>query len=167
MRVRLRVSPIAGGRFAGQVLCWATPASCGEVVAAKRPHVHFPYLTHANPFGCTFNAAVTAGAENGAGRSSPRAAHAWVQQLVTGSMGRPAPGVPLVDSWDCLRGMVRAWQDACGSDPTDMDRQYAMKHTRLFANLCNAGLSEDALAEVLEHTGCGSAQQTAAATAAA
>lgn len=48
---------------------------------------------------------------------------------------RPRPGVPLVDDWDCLRGMVDHWQLACG--PMG---EYGMRHTRTFANLCNAGV---------------------------
>eukprot|EP00887_Chlorella_sp_A99_P007632 scaffold20.g7632.t1 len=51
-----------------------------------------------------------------------------------------APGLPLVDDWGCLRGMVDAWEEACG--PLD---QYGMRHTRAFANLCNAGLAPPAL----------------------
>ena len=41
----------------------------------------------------------------------------------------------LVDDWDCLRGMVTAWEDSCGR----LD-QYSMRHTRTFANLCNVGV---------------------------
>jgi legumain len=68
-------------------------------------------------------------------------------------MSRPLPGregKPLVESWECLRGAVATYTRVCG--PMD---QYAMKHTRLFANLCNAGLrgdsaSEADISEVLE-----------------
>lgn len=81
----------------------------------------------------------------------------FVKELVSGRMGRPAPGKPLVDSWDCLRGMVAAWSDACG--PMD---QYSMRHTRMFANLCNAGVREEALAEVAARV-CGGSQLAAAA----
>lgn len=38
------------------------------------------------------------------------------------------------------QGMVGAWEAACG--PMD---QYAMRHTRAFANLCNAGVAPPAL----------------------
>ena len=49
----------------------------------------------------------------------------------------PAPkGNALVSDWDCLRSMMRTWQDVCG--PLD---QYGMKHSRAFANLCNVGAS--------------------------
>jgi len=64
--------------------------------------------------------------------------------IVGGAQGRPAPGVPLVDSWDCLRAMVAAWEGECGA----LD-QYGMRHTRLFANLCNAGLQASHLAGAL------------------
>lgn len=57
---------------------------------------------------------------------------------------RPRPGVPLVDDWDCLRGMVGAWQAACG--PMG---EYGMRHTRMLANLCNAGVRPMALMEVM------------------
>lgn len=46
----------------------------------------------------------------------------------------------LVSDWDCLRGMMNAWQKACG--PLD---QYSMKHSRAFANLCNLGIKEKSL----------------------
>ncbi|KAJ9523968.1 hypothetical protein QJQ45_022382, partial [Haematococcus lacustris] len=65
----------------------------------------------------------------------PLQVEALARELQYGHMGRPNPHQPLVDSWDCLRGMVRAYEARCGR----MD-QYAMRHTRLFANLCNAGL---------------------------
>lgn len=55
-------------------------------------------------------------------------------QLTHGSMGRLS-GQPVVDDWGCLRAMVAAWADTCG--PMD---QYGMRHTRLLANLCNAGV---------------------------
>ncbi|KAJ9523778.1 hypothetical protein QJQ45_019971 [Haematococcus lacustris] len=65
----------------------------------------------------------------------PLQVDALARELQYGHMGRPNPHQPLVDSWDCLRGMVRAYEVRCGR----MD-QYSMRHTRLFANLCNAGL---------------------------
>lgn len=64
----------------------------------------------------------------------------------------PAPcSEALVDDWDCLRGMVNAWCAVCG--PLD---QYGMRHTRAFANLCNLGVTPDAL---------GTAAQTVCAVA--
>lgn len=65
---------------------------------------------------------------------------AALSELLNGSFGRPSPGRPLVDDWDCLRGMVAAWQSQCGALG-----QYGMRHTRLFANLCNAGIAPGAL----------------------
>ncbi|KAL6779593.1 VPE1 [Auxenochlorella protothecoides x Auxenochlorella symbiontica] len=44
-------------------------------------------------------------------------------------------GRPVVDDWDCLRDMVGAWESVCGA----LD-QYGMRHSRAFANLCNAGV---------------------------
>jgi legumain len=55
---------------------------------------------------------------------------------------RPA-GQPLADDWDCLKAMVRAYEAQCG--PL---KQYGMKHMRSFANICNAGVGEDAMAKV-------------------
>jgi legumain len=46
----------------------------------------------------------------------------------------------LVSDWDCLRAMVNAWSAAHG--PLD---QYGMKHTRVFANLCNLNVSPEQL----------------------
>jgi legumain len=54
-------------------------------------------------------------------------------------VSRPLPrghGRPVVDSFDCLREMVAAWEGACGK----LD-QYGMQYTRTFANLCNAGVA--------------------------
>ncbi|KAF8724823.1 hypothetical protein HU200_020761 [Digitaria exilis] len=55
---------------------------------------------------------------------------------------RPA-GQPLADDWDCLKSMVRAYEAQCGSLA-----QYGMKHMRSFANICNAGVREEAMAKV-------------------
>uniref|UniRef100_A0A0D9YAK4 Legumain prodomain domain-containing protein n=1 Tax=Oryza glumipatula TaxID=40148 RepID=A0A0D9YAK4_9ORYZ len=54
-----------------------------------------------------------------------------------------ATGEPLVDDWSCLKSMVRAFEAQCGSLA-----QYGMKHTRSFANICNAGISAEAMAKV-------------------
>ncbi|KAG6541699.1 hypothetical protein Mapa_016964 [Marchantia paleacea] len=47
-----------------------------------------------------------------------------------------APGQQLVEDWECLKAMVRAFESKCG-----FLTQYGMKHTRAFANICNAGIS--------------------------
>ncbi|XP_010429610.1 PREDICTED: vacuolar-processing enzyme alpha-isozyme [Camelina sativa] len=44
-------------------------------------------------------------------------------------------GKPLVDDWDCLKSMVRAFERHCGSLS-----QYGIKHMRSIANICNAGI---------------------------
>nr|BAA76744.1 asparaginyl endopeptidase (VmPE-1) [Vigna mungo] len=54
---------------------------------------------------------------------------------------RPA-GQPLVDDWDCLKTLVRTFETHCGSLS-----QYGMKHMRSFANLCNAGIRKEQMAE--------------------
>ncbi|PIA42847.1 hypothetical protein AQUCO_02000357v1 [Aquilegia coerulea] len=54
---------------------------------------------------------------------------------------RPA-GQPLVDNWDCLKTMVRAFETHCGSLS-----QYGMKHMRSIANICNAGVDKGQMAE--------------------
>jgi legumain len=55
---------------------------------------------------------------------------------------RPA-GQALVDDWNCLKTLVRAFETHCGSLS-----QYGMKHMRSVANLCNAGITKDQMAEV-------------------
>ncbi|TVU20161.1 hypothetical protein EJB05_36359, partial [Eragrostis curvula] len=55
---------------------------------------------------------------------------------------RPA-GQPLADDWDCLKSSVRAYEGHCG--PLG---QYGMKHTRAFANICNAGVTAEDVAKV-------------------
>ncbi|KAL5071715.1 hypothetical protein RYX36_022602 [Vicia faba] len=54
---------------------------------------------------------------------------------------RPA-GSPLVDNWDCLKTMVKTFETHCGSLS-----QYGMKHMRSFANICNAGIPNEQMAE--------------------
>lgn len=54
---------------------------------------------------------------------------------------RPA-GQPLVDDWQCLRQLVRTFETHCGSLS-----QYGMKHMRSIANICNAGITKDQMAE--------------------
>jgi legumain len=46
-----------------------------------------------------------------------------------------AQGTALVEDWDCLKSVVRTFESKCG--PLT---QYGMKHTRAFANICNAGV---------------------------
>jgi hypothetical protein len=48
--------------------------------------------------------------------------------------------------------LLQAWEGRCGQ----LD-QYGMKQTRLFANLCNAGLQPQALAAVLPDVPCAAA----------
>jgi len=55
---------------------------------------------------------------------------------------RPA-GQPLVDNWACLKSMVRSFESHCGSLS-----QYGMKHMRSLANICNAGIKKETMAEV-------------------
>ncbi|CAK9145318.1 unnamed protein product [Ilex paraguariensis] len=54
---------------------------------------------------------------------------------------RPA-GQPLVDDWDCLKTLVRTFEAHCGSFS-----QYGMKHMRSIANICNAGIRKEQMAE--------------------
>ncbi|GAB4819104.1 hypothetical protein N2152v2_006150 [Parachlorella kessleri] len=79
----------------------------------------------------------------GAGASSA----ALVSLLVDDQLPRQ-PGTALVQDWDCLRGMVAAWESGCGT----LD-QYGMQYTRTFANLCNAGVEPAALAGA-SHEAC-------------
>ncbi|KAE8664390.1 Vacuolar-processing enzyme [Hibiscus syriacus] len=54
---------------------------------------------------------------------------------------RPA-GQPLVDDWKCLKKTVRTFETHCGSLA-----QYGMKHMRSLANICNAGIQTEQMAE--------------------
>ncbi|KAJ0106591.1 hypothetical protein Patl1_18823 [Pistacia atlantica] len=58
-----------------------------------------------------------------------------------------APGLPLVDDWQCLKSMVRVFETHCGSLT-----QYGMKHMRAFANICNSGVSQGSMEEACEAT---------------
>ncbi|GMN35952.1 hypothetical protein TIFTF001_005649 [Ficus carica] len=51
-------------------------------------------------------------------------------------------GLPLVDDWDCLKNLVRTFETHCGSLS-----QYGMKYMRSFANICNAGIGKEQMAE--------------------
>ena len=52
------------------------------------------------------------------------------------------PGQTLVDDWDCLKTLVRTFETYCGALS-----QYGMKHMRSIANLCNAGIRKEQMAE--------------------
>lgn len=80
------------------------------------------------------------------GTSSSPATSSVVDALMQAPLAGRIPKSPLVDDWDCLRGMVAAWESGCGK----LD-QYGMKHTRVFANLCNAGVNPGLLREKGEH----------------
>ncbi|KAG6671936.1 hypothetical protein I3842_16G029500 [Carya illinoinensis] len=54
---------------------------------------------------------------------------------------RPA-GQTLVDDWGCLKTLVRTFETHCGSLS-----QYGMKHMRAFANICNAGILKEQMAD--------------------
>jgi legumain len=72
------------------------------------------------------------------------ASSSYVDMLLGCLPGRD--GQPLVDDWDCLRNMVQAWEGECG-----VLGEYGMKHTRFFANLCNAQLKPRTLQGVLSN----------------
>ncbi|CAM0943172.1 unnamed protein product [Alopecurus aequalis] len=52
-------------------------------------------------------------------------------------------GQPLVDDWDCLKAVVRSFEEQCGALG-----QYGMKHTKAFANMCNAGVRAEAMSKL-------------------
>jgi len=71
-------------------------------------------------------------------REVVRAKHASSLKAV-----KRAEGAALVDDWNCLKGMIRAFESECGQLT-----QYGMRHTRTFAELCNAGLAPESVADV-------------------
>nr|KYP50231.1 Vacuolar-processing enzyme [Cajanus cajan] len=48
------------------------------------------------------------------------------------------PGQPLVDDWDCFKTLIKTYESHCGKLSI-----YGRKYTRAFANMCNAGISEE------------------------
>jgi legumain len=54
-------------------------------------------------------------------------------------------GQALVEDWDCLKSVVRTFESKCG--PLT---QYGMKHTRAFANICNAGADIEKVSHAAE-----------------
>jgi len=84
------------------------------------------------------------------------------------------PHRPAVDDWECLRAMVRAWdaaRGALGCAPVGGGGggaalgQYAMRHTRLLAALCNAGVHPPAFAAAVAGVPCSIASAEAEAAA--
>ncbi|XP_058104586.1 vacuolar-processing enzyme [Magnolia sinica] len=66
-------------------------------------------------------------------------------------LGKVRPSTQaLVDDWGCLKDMVQVFETHCGSLT-----QYGMKHMRAFANICNGGISKDAM-EVASMGACSS-----------
>ncbi|KAL1352773.1 hypothetical protein HN51_016761 [Arachis hypogaea] len=47
-------------------------------------------------------------------------------------------GQPLVDDWDCFKNYMKIYETHCGTLST-----YGKKYSRTFANICNAGISEE------------------------
>lgn len=86
---------------------------------------------------------------------SPNHLGSAVEMMVTDPMGRPGNGKPVVDDFDCLRGMMHHWEEQCGR-VTD----YSMKYARTFANLCNAGISVDDFAGSVANV-CGARRKEA------
>ncbi|KAI3867016.1 hypothetical protein MKW92_004500 [Papaver armeniacum] len=54
---------------------------------------------------------------------------------------RPA-GKPVVDDWSCYKTMVETYEKHCG--PIS---RYGFKHMRSLANMCNAGVKPEKMAE--------------------
>ncbi|KAL9678922.1 hypothetical protein QQ045_016774 [Rhodiola kirilowii] len=52
-------------------------------------------------------------------------------------------GNAVVDDWDCLKSMLRIYEEQCGKLTS-----YGLKYTGLFANMCNAGVGENEMASV-------------------
>ncbi|TKY63156.1 Vacuolar-processing enzyme [Spatholobus suberectus] len=50
---------------------------------------------------------------------------------------RPA-GQPLVDDWDCFKTLIKTYESHCGTLSS-----YGRKYSRAFANMCNAGISQE------------------------
>lgn len=61
---------------------------------------------------------------------------------------RPA-GHAVVQSWECLRAMIAAWESSCW--PLG---ERGMQNTRLFANLCNSGVQPHPVAAVAATAAC-------------
>ncbi|KAK7395749.1 hypothetical protein VNO78_16316 [Psophocarpus tetragonolobus] len=52
---------------------------------------------------------------------------------------RPS-GQPLVDDWDCFKTLIKTYESQCGTLSI-----YGKKYTRVFANMCNVGISKEQL----------------------
>ncbi|KAK7338517.1 hypothetical protein VNO77_19129 [Canavalia gladiata] len=56
---------------------------------------------------------------------------------------RPA-GQPLVDDWDCFKTLIKSYESHCGTLSS-----HGKKYSRAFANMCNAGISEEQVVAAL------------------
>lgn len=70
-----------------------------------------------------------------------------IEHLLKHPTPTPSKTSALVDDWNCLRDMITVWESTCGELG-----QYGMKHSRIFANLCNLGIDSQQLATAAQHT---------------
>lgn len=66
-----------------------------------------------------------------------------INERITPNAAEPMEQQEAVSDWECLRGMVDSWESKCG-----LLGEYGMKSTRVFANLCNAGMEAGAIGDV-------------------
>ncbi|CAD7700180.1 unnamed protein product [Ostreobium quekettii] len=86
------------------------------------------------------------------GEGADPTGEALVSMIVNDRIGDPAGA--LLEDWDCLRALVAAWRERCGR----LD-DYGMKHTRAFANLCNAGVGIEEFRAAAGQSDCQAAAQ--------
>eukprot|EP00238_Polyblepharides_amylifera_P010344 CAMPEP_0196595490 /NCGR_PEP_ID=MMETSP1081-20130531/81263_1 /TAXON_ID=36882 /ORGANISM="Pyramimonas amylifera, Strain CCMP720" /LENGTH=591 /DNA_ID=CAMNT_0041920085 /DNA_START=129 /DNA_END=1904 /DNA_ORIENTATION=+ len=63
-------------------------------------------------------------------------------QIVTGPIMTSQKGKALVEDWHCFKNMIQSWEASCG--PLG---EFGMKHSRVFAHLCNKGIKPSAIVE--------------------
>ena len=77
------------------------------------------------------------------------------------------PPLPVVDDFDCLRAGVRAFTESpgCASPSSSSSSQFALRHSRLVARACNAGVAAGELAGMIEVACAGAAATTGVVSA--
>lgn len=114
------------------------------VIAMFRPSELLERLVSSPLRGAASSTQQSVASSNNAASTGGAAAAAAAAAAASAPAAAARGGSPVVDDWDCLRGMVDVWERRCGR----LD-QYGMRYTRFFANLCNAQLGPAALEGVL------------------
>ena len=114
------------------------------------------------------------GIEQGGPSGGAAAAEKAVEALVEAPLFRTSsssstfsPPLPVVDDWECLRAGVRAFAESPGcalsSSSSSSSSQYALRHSRLVARACNAGVGAREISAMVATACAGAAARVVSA----